>query len=76
MINVHGDGADKQMIDTAGSVADFAYRQGVGDATAVDALIQKYRAARATLRLIAHNDGGWCGDQARAVLHPTSEDVA
>ena len=39
-----GDGVDKRMLDTAGQVADFAYKQGVGDAVAVDHLIQSYRA--------------------------------
>jgi hypothetical protein len=43
---MNGDGPDKQMIDTAGTVADFAYKQGVGEALAVDQLIQKYRALR------------------------------
>jgi hypothetical protein len=43
---MNGDGPDKQMIDTAGAVADFAYRQGVSDAIAVDHLIQRYRGLR------------------------------
>jgi hypothetical protein len=43
---MNGDGPDKRMLDTAGAIADFAYKQGIGDAIAVDQLIQRYRGLR------------------------------
>jgi hypothetical protein len=45
----HGE-REKRMLDTAKQVADFAYKQGVGDAVAVDHLIREYRATAEQLR--------------------------
>jgi hypothetical protein len=40
---------DARMIATAMQVADFAYKQGVGDAAAVDDLVREYPMARQQL---------------------------
>lgn len=35
-----------------------------------DALETEIERLRRALKAIAHNDGGWCGEKAREVLHP------
>jgi MoxR-like ATPase len=47
------DEREEQMLVAAEQVADFAYKQGVGEAVAVDRLIRKYRRLRDQLEITA-----------------------
>jgi hypothetical protein len=71
-------GVDRRTADEVGVVADDekivdrAHWVCPRCETYIDALETDVDRLRRGLRKIAHNDGGWCGDKAREILHSDS----